>query len=75
MALIFVVFKEKFNLLVICGELAIRNGIDASLIVKRLSSLANGKGGGKKDFAMAGVENFKEREKIENEFFKILNEV
>ena len=73
--LIFVSFNEKFNLLVVCGKEAVKKGLDAGAIVKKLAVLANGKGGGKKDFAMAGVENFNNKKEIEEEFFKSLNQI
>ena len=73
--LIFVSSNEKFNLLVVCGKEAVKKGLDAGAIVKKLAVLANGKGGGKKDFAMAGVENFNNKKEIEEEFFKILNQI
>ncbi len=74
-SLIFVSVNDKFNLLVVCGKEAVKKGLDAGAIVKKLAVLANGKGGGKKDFAMAGVENFNNKEAIKEEFFKILNQI
>ena len=71
-ALIFALAQERFNFLVVCGDGAVEKGADANEIVKKLCLLVNGKGGGKKDFAMAGVFSFKEKETIENGFFEIL---
>ena len=73
--LIFVFFNGKFNLSVICGEEAVSKGLNAGEIIKKLAVFANGKGGGKKDFAMAGVENFNNKEAIKEEFFKILSQI
>ena len=73
-ALIFVSAKDRFNLLVICGGEAVLKGADANLIIKKLISLANGKGGGKKDFATAGIENLNNRQEIEDQFFKFIED-
>lgn len=43
------------NLLCVCSDLAISKGLDANTIIKQASAVAGGKGGGRKDSAMAGI--------------------
>ncbi len=70
--LIFSLYDNKYSILVICGAGAVKNGADANNIVRRLGALAGGKGGGRKDFATAGVSNFDKAKEIELEFFNIV---
>jgi alanyl-tRNA synthetase len=42
-------------MLCVCGEKAIEKGADAGKIIKEVSAIAGGKGGGRKESAMAGV--------------------
>ena len=70
--LIFAKLKEKFNIFVVCGSGVVGSGVFANDLVKLLADLAAGKGGGKKDFASAGVDNFSKRAEIEKEFFRQL---
>ena len=44
----------------------------SDLIVKKLAEVVGEKGGGRKDFAMAGLKNFEKKEEIKREFFNIL---
>ncbi|MFV0352510.1 MAG: DHHA1 domain-containing protein, partial [Oscillospiraceae bacterium] len=52
----------KSSLAVCCGKQAVEKGLKAGEIVKRVASIAGGSGGGKPDFAMAGI---KDSSKIE----------
>ena len=69
--LIFSLYDNKYNILVVCAADAVKNGADANNIIKRLSAIVGGKGGGRKDFATAGVLNFDMAKEIEAEFFNI----
>ncbi len=71
-ALFFVSFYDRKNILVICGEEAIKNNAMSDVIVKKLAEVVGEKGGGRKDFAMAGLKNFEKKEEIKREFFNIL---
>lgn len=46
---------EKASMLCVCGKDAVKAGIHAGKIVKELSALTGGKGGGRTDSAMAGI--------------------
>ena len=70
--LIFAKLKEKFNIFVVCSSRAVESGVFANDLVKLLAKLADGKGGGKKDFASAGLYNFNKKEEVEKEFFRHL---
>lgn len=48
---------DKANFLVKLNEKALENGKTASAIVKELSAICGGNGGGKKDFAQAGIKD------------------
>ncbi len=73
--LIFAEIEKRFSFLVISSNEAVKCGAEADFIVKRLAEVVNKKGGGKKDFAMAGLENFNCSEKLKEEFSKILEEL
>ncbi len=53
--------EGKGTMLAVCGKEAVERGAHAGNIVREVSALAGGKGGGRPDSAMAGV----------NEIFKI----
>ena len=57
-----------------CGDFAVRDGFFANEIVSEILKVVSGKGGGKKNFAMAGLENSNEKETIKKIFFKSLKE-
>ena len=46
---------EKITFLAVCGKEAVARGIKAGDIVKQVSAIAGGSGGGKPDSAMAGI--------------------
>ena len=73
--LIFAKLKEKFNIFVVCSSFAVKSGVFANDLIKLLAERVNGKGGGKKDFASAGVENFNKRAEVEKEFFSWLEKL
>ncbi len=47
----------KIQLAVCCGEGAVARGLSAGGIAKRVAAMAGGSGGGKPDFAMAGIKD------------------
>lgn len=49
--------KDKVSFVVSVGKKALEKGLNAGMIVKRVSEITGGKGGGKPDFAMAGSKN------------------
>ncbi len=65
--LIFAEAEGRFSFLVASSPNAVESGAYANLIVERLAKLVNKKGGGKKDFAMAGLENFNYNEMLKEE--------
>ncbi len=48
---------EKFTLCVACGENVLKRGITAGKLVKEIAVIAGGNGGGKPEFAMAGIKD------------------
>ena len=48
---------EKITMAVSVNKLAQEKGLKAGSLVKTLSAIAGGKGGGKPDFAMAGLKD------------------
>ena len=49
------VVGDKGNLLVVCGEDAVKAGANAGVFVRKLAQLCGGNGGGRADSAMAGA--------------------
>ena len=49
--------EDKITMAVIVNKLAQEKGLKAGVLVKELSAIAGGKGGGKPDFAMAGLKD------------------
>ena len=49
--------EDKITMAVTVNKLAQEKGLKAGVLVKELSAIAGGKGGGKPDFAMAGLKN------------------
>ncbi|MFV0414723.1 MAG: DHHA1 domain-containing protein, partial [Oscillospiraceae bacterium] len=47
----------KVTLAVCCGSEAVKRGLAAGKLVKEIASVAGGTGGGKPDFAMAGIKD------------------
>ncbi len=74
-ALVFVEYDFKFNILVICGEESVKAGALANEIIQRLVKIVDGHGGGKKDFAMAGIHDFTKKKELTDLFYKILKEI
>ena len=54
--------EDKITMAVTVNKLAQEKGLKAGVLVKELAAIAGGKGGGKPDFAMAGL---KEETKID----------
>ncbi len=48
---------EKLTLAVSCGKSAQGRGLKAGVLVKQIAAIAGGNGGGKPDFAMAGIKD------------------
>jgi alanyl-tRNA synthetase len=46
--------EEKITFLAVCGKEAVRRGVKAGELVKAVSAVAGGSGGGKPDSAMGG---------------------
>ncbi len=55
--IISVSFGGKHNLVAAVGENAVKNGANAGVLVKRLGAICGGGGGGRADFATAGIKN------------------
>jgi alanyl-tRNA synthetase len=53
-ALLAVTTQDKITFLAVCGKQAVKKGIKAGELVKRVSGIAGGSGGGKPDSAMGG---------------------
>ncbi len=47
----------KMQLAVCCGEQAVKSGLKAGALAKEIAMMAGGNGGGKPDFAMAGIKD------------------
>ncbi len=67
-AVMFAIDGQKANISVACGKEAQKKGAHAGQIVKAVSALVDGKGGGKPERAMAGVGNI---DKIDSAMSKI----
>ncbi len=65
---------DKLTLMVVCGKAAVDNGANAGKIVRELSALVGGKGGGKKDLAMAGLPNANSIDLISSEYCKVVQD-
>ena len=70
-AVISVSFDGKYNLVACCGKNAVKNGANAGLLLKEISPIAGGGGGGRPDSATSGI---KIPEKI-GEVFKKAEEI
>ena len=70
-AVISVSFDGKYNLVACCGKNAVKNGANAGLLLKEISPIAGGGGGGRPDSATSGI---KMPEKI-GEVFKKAEEI
>ena len=53
-ALLAAVNGEKISYLCVCGSDAVAKGIKAGDVIRRVTAITNGKGGGKADSAMGG---------------------
>ncbi len=62
------VTEGSATLLCVCGADAVAAGADAGRIVREAAALTGGKGGGKKDLAMAGVGDISLIDKVITEF-------
>ncbi|MBQ4108796.1 MAG: alanine--tRNA ligase, partial [Clostridia bacterium] len=45
---------EKLNFIAVCGKAAVKNGAHAGNILREVSAVTGGKGGGRPDSAMSG---------------------
>ncbi len=63
---------KKLNLLCSAGKEAVKLGVNSGKLVNELAVLASGKGGGKADFAMAGISDASKVKLILSEASKIL---
>ena len=48
---------EKLTLAVSCSKNVLARGLKAGVLVKQIAAIAGGNGGGKPDFAMAGIKD------------------
>ena len=49
--------SEKLNMVGACGKEAVARGLKAGRLIKEIAAIAGGNGGGKPDFAMAGLKD------------------
>ena len=49
--------ESKVTFVAVCGKNAVARGIRAGDLVRAVSAVTGGKGGGKPDFAMAGLKD------------------
>lgn len=49
--------EGKLSLAASCGKMALARGVKAGVLAKQVSAIAGGNGGGKPDFAMAGIKD------------------
>ena len=71
-AAICVTCEKKLTLMVVCGKNAVKSGVDAGKVARELASLAGGKGGGRKELAMAGLPSAGCVDLIHEEFIKFV---
>ncbi len=55
--------EDKLNMVVVCGKEALQRGLKAGVLVKQIAAIAGGSGGGKPEFAMAGL---KDKSKVDD---------
>ncbi|MDE6796591.1 MAG: alanine--tRNA ligase, partial [Ruminococcus sp.] len=65
------IVNEKGTLYCVCTKEAVAKGADAGKIVREISSLTGGKGGGKSETAMAGIGDISRLDSAMNEFINI----
>jgi len=68
-------FEGKATMLCVCGSEAIKNGASAGKIVSKASAITGGKGGGRPDNAMAGVNDNSKIEQALSSAEQIINEI
>ena len=66
---------DSASLLCVCGADAVSAGADAGKIVRETAAVTGGKGGGKKDLAMAGVGDVSLIDKALEEFPSIVQKI
>lgn len=73
--IIFAVLKQEdqLTLLASLSEAAIKEGFDAGKLVKEAALLADGRGGGRKDFAQAGAKDVSKTQEIMNFVLNIIS--
>ncbi len=49
--------EDKLNMVVVCGADALARGLKSGVLIKEIAAIAGGSGGGKPDFAMAGIKD------------------
>ncbi len=49
--------NDKLNMVVVCGAEAMQRGLKSGNLIKPIAAVAGGSGGGKPDFAMAGLKD------------------
>ncbi|MDE5583755.1 MAG: alanine--tRNA ligase [Ruminococcus sp.] len=62
---------EKGTLYCVCTKSAVAKGADAGKIVREISALTGGKGGGKRDSAMAGIGDISKTDSALGEFVSV----
>ena len=74
-AIISSVCADRSNMLCVCGKEAVKSGAHAGKIVKEVSAITGGKGGGRPDNAMAGIADNTKIDEALIAFPKILEEM
>ena len=74
-ALLAAVNGEKLSFLCVCGKDAVAAGVKAGDLIRKVSAVADGKGGGRPDSAMGGGTNVAKLDEAINSFLPFVKEV
>ena len=73
-ALLAAVNGEKLSFLCVCGKDALAAGVKAGDLIRKVSAIADGKGGGRPDSAMGGGTNVAKLDEAMNSFLPFVQE-
>ncbi|MBP5240079.1 MAG: alanine--tRNA ligase, partial [Oscillospiraceae bacterium] len=73
-ALLAAVNGEKLSFLCVCGKDAVAAGVKAGDLIRKVSAVADGKGGGRPDSAMGGGTNVAKLDEAINSFLPFVKE-